>query len=219
MQANYGTLAGNARVNSRIHECLEMLFEEDARKFVKKFRHDPSDQSAHTFRELLVGAYLVGQRLKARYDKQVLGKTPDWSSLDNSDTVVGVIEQMTFHQTRTIEIDIENALRAGTSWTGWLPSNVDRLFQKLHEKAERYDAIATTLQVPYVVAIFGDGAASVDRDELDEVLFKAHNGGAFSQFTVLSGVLFFEESAGQYTFTYIENPDAFRTMKLGNAVL
>jgi hypothetical protein len=37
---NFGTLAGNDSINSRIHEMLRTLHPEDVPRFVRKFRSD-----------------------------------------------------------------------------------------------------------------------------------------------------------------------------------
>jgi hypothetical protein len=212
----YGILAGNQQINACIYKCLEVFCDEDARKFVKKFRNDSPIQSTHTFRELLVGAYLMNLGLNAKYEKNIQGKTPDWSVWTIEWDLVAIIEQMTFNQSRELKDEITTTLKSGQIWTGWIPPNVDRLFQKLQEKSEKYEPIAASLRIPYIVAIFSDFMSSIDQEELQEVLFKVHDGGIFRRFKELAGILFFEESAANYEFTYLQNPFAPQAIFLAN---
>src|ERR1700682_3695687 len=186
--SKYDAIAGNASINARIEFCLDKLHETDIRKFLRIFRsQQASGQIAHTYRELLVGAYLADLSIEARYEKETLGKTPDWTLVNETDEVVGFIDNMTFHQKPAIDNEIANSMRQGQTWAGWLPPNSDRLYQKLQQKAEKYECLANELKVPYVVAVFGEFTASVDRHELDEALLDIHSGGVFSNCLVLSG--------------------------------
>ena len=56
----YGQIAGNDHINASIYRCFKHICENDERKFIKKFREQPhdSDQVMHTFKELILGAYL-----------------------------------------------------------------------------------------------------------------------------------------------------------------
>lgn len=209
----YGQLAGNTSINLSIYACLAKIHPEDVRKFVKNFRTQPSAQALHTYRELLVGAYLADLGYGARYDRKTEGKTPDWTLLDNTGRVTGIIELMTFHPSASIDHEIGEAIGRGETWVGWMPQNSSRLFQKIQEKAERYMHLADAIEAPYVVAVFGEFTASVDLEELEEVLFSIH-GGAFTQFPWLSGMLYFEESAGTYAFRYLSNPLPKRSLDL-----
>jgi hypothetical protein len=76
----FGQISPAPRMNATIYRCFELIGDEDARKFVKKFAEQPHDgpQVMHTFRELVVGAHMVTQGLPARYDDKVDGKKPDW---------------------------------------------------------------------------------------------------------------------------------------------
>lgn len=94
----------------------------------------------------------------------------------------------------------------------WLPSNVDRLYQKLGEKIERYEELAERLNISYVVSIFGDIKAVVEPDELQDVLHTAHEKGIFVRFPWLSGVLYFYTSSLNYNFKYFNNPAALRPL-------
>ncbi len=217
----YGTLVENPATNARIHACLEQLDEEDARKFIRAFRnHAASGQIAHTYRDLLAGAYLASIGVKARYEREVLGKTPDWTIVRSDDTPDAIVELTTYHQTPAVDNEIaQTAIKGGKMWAGFMPPNSDRLYQKIQQKAEKYESLAATLSVPYVVAVFSEFTASVDRRELEEALLHIHGGGVFHQCPALAGVLHFRESGGLYRFSYFANPTATHTMVLRDAVL
>ena len=211
-------LAGNASINKLIYQCLQKIHPDDAPKFVRRFREQRPQQAAHTYRELLVGTYLANLSIPGRYDLEQLGKTPDWSVFDQSGSSSGIIEVMTFHQTAGIDRAIGESWLSGKAWCGWMPQNGPRLYQKLQEKAERYESLVRQLDVPYVVSVFGEFTASVDQRELQETLFSLH-GGAFSQFACLSGVLYFQESLGAYRFKYFGNPSHRCQLPLRDAEL
>lgn len=69
-------------------------------------------------------------------------------------------------------------------------------------KVDKYESLAKSLSVPYVVAVYGDFLAAVEKDEVNEVLHEAYEGGIFAYSNAVSGILFFEESGGRYKFTY-----------------
>jgi hypothetical protein len=75
---DFGTLAGNDSINSRIHEMLDTLHPEDVPRFVRKFRRDPDELCFHTYRELILGAHLRACGWNLRYEQSLSGKTPDW---------------------------------------------------------------------------------------------------------------------------------------------
>lgn len=195
-----------------------MLDDSSARKFKKKFLADPPAQSSHTFAEMLVGAYLYSIQMPAKYDRRVLDKNPDWSLINEADAPIGIIEQMTFHQARNLEDEIEKTLSSGQTWCGFPPGNIDRLYAKIQEKAEKYENLVAQLNLPYVVSVFGHSHADVDSDEINEVLFKLH-GGAFSNFKALTGILYFTELNGSYRFSYIPNPNSTFHLPLRDNVI
>lgn len=215
----YGVLAANQQLNKCIYECFKHLCEEDVRKFVKNFRTQDKDQALHTFRELVLGSFLAQQRLQPRYSKKLLGKTPDWCLHGDANQVVGVVELVNFHQASTVENSMLDALAKLETWVDWVPSNSERLYQSLLQKAQAYDSVIASAGVPYVVAIFGTFAAAIETDELHEALFKDDDGGVFSQTPSLSGVLFFEEFAGRYPSRYIANPAAVRPINIRDSVV
>jgi hypothetical protein len=198
--------SGNSSINSRIHECFQYLQQDDVAKFKKRFREHNADQKPHTFRELLVGGFLAKTGLQPRYEREIEGKTPDWALLQGTDEIAGVLDVLTFHKDWATERSMSQSLSRGEVWCGWMPSNSERLFQKLQEKVGQYRVLVAKLKVPYVIALFGEFLASIDDHEINDVLFTDHGGGIFGQSPSLSGFLFFEESGGRYRFSYFPNP-------------
>jgi hypothetical protein len=66
----YGQIAESKKINYAIYRCFEHLCDEDQQRFVKKFREQPhdSDQIMHTFRELILGAYLSSRGFRVRHE-------------------------------------------------------------------------------------------------------------------------------------------------------
>jgi hypothetical protein len=103
-------------------------------------------------------------------------------------------------------------------WVRWPGPNNARLYLKILEKADIYDKIVTSKQIPYVISVIGDFKASLLFEEVSQCLFEEH-GGLFNLRPILSGVLFFEESEGdQYSFKYIRNPHATKEFNLPSGV-
>ena len=215
----HGVLAGNQHLNDRIYECFESLCAEDVRAFVKNFRAQDKEQSLHTFRELVLGTFLARQSLHPRYSEKLLRKTPDWCLHSDANQVVGIVELLNFHQASIVEMSMLDAFGKSETWVDWVPPNSERLYQKLLQKAQAYDPEIDSMGVPYLVAIFGTFTAAVETDELNDALFNDHDGGVFHQAPRLSGVLFFEESAGRYLFRYIANPTATRPINVTSGVV
>lgn len=216
----YGQIAPGKNVNRKIYKCFEYLLEEDVHKFVKKFREQPhdSEQIMHTFKELILGAFLASNGFKVRYEYKVSGKTPDWCMIDNCLSLLGIIELINFHIDRATEIAINCEIENRGIWVGWLKPNNARLYLKILEKADLYDGIVTSQKIPYVVSVIGDIKAALLVKELRQCLFEEH-GGLFNLRPMLSGVLFFEESWGdRYSFKYIRNPQAAIEIDLPSGV-
>lgn len=212
-------LAGNSRVNERIHELLPLLVEQDQRKFVKKFKAESAEQAGHTFRELVLGAFLLKQGFAARHEVLLDGKTPDWVIYSTSGHLVAVVDQITFHQARALDDEINSALRAGETWEGWLPDNTPRLYQKLHAKAQAYQALSKVYSAAYIVAMFADFNASVDSDEFNDALYRAYDGGVFAHNSNLTGVIYFTEAGGQYPFKYFSNPHSHHSLQIADNLI
>jgi hypothetical protein len=211
----YGQIAGSKRVNATIYRCFDYISEEDARKFVKKFRDQLQDdfQVMHTFRELILGAYLVSNGFVARYDRAINADTPDWCLLDKASTLKGVIELTNFHSDKATETEIERQVQINGMWYGRLSSNEDRLYHCIWHKVQKYKALVEQNGLPYVIAVFGEFTSFADLEEVRQCLFRQGT-GLFALYPTISGVLYFEENAGKYPFTYIPNPGSSRALDL-----
>lgn len=200
----FGKLAGNSRINDTIYECFDCIHETDIQRFTNKFRRVRKDeqQALHTFRELVVGAYLCSNGFEARYEHCIDGKTPDWSLFEN-ETVNSIVELVNFHTDRLKEKEIESTLRNEPTWCGWMDSNVKRPYSSLSDKAAVYKRFVSEHQIGYVVSIYGDFFADVEPDELQECL--QGESGLFECYPEVGGVLSFEEQAGAYIFEYYVN--------------
>ena len=215
----YGQVAGNSSINAMIYRCFEYVCEEDERKFVRKFQEQPhdSDQIMHTFRELVLGAYLSSKDFRMRYDYVIDNKTPDWVILDvGGQSITGVVELMNFHIDKAAENEIEEQMRAkgiAVYWRDQGKDNVDRLYHAILRKASVYRSLIEKLQVPYVIGVFGEFKAALDFEEVSLCLFDEET-GLFGMYPELSGVLYFEENAGLYSFNYASNPNALRMIGL-----
>ena len=215
----YGQIAGNKSINATIYRCFEHICEEDARKFVRKFndqRHD-GVQVMHTFRELILGAYLALSGLNVRYDYVVGTETPDWCVLDETSAPKIIVELTNFHIDKATEDAIEAKRQAGGMWVGWIGRNDDRLYNSIWHKASIYKTLVEECGISYSIAVFGEFPAAVDIDELHRCLFDRES-GLFELYPVVSGVLFFEEISGQYQFSYMPNPEPLKALSLPNGV-
>jgi len=207
----YGRIAGNPSINATIHHCFKYISEEDKRKSVKKFREQPhgEDQVMHTFRELVLGAFLGANGFNVKYDYTMEGRTPDWTVLDCELHPACVIELSNFHLDRRRENQIRERWRTGGIWSGWLGSHEDRLYNVIQSKASAYKGLVNRHAVPYVIAIFGAFEAAVEISEVRGCLFHVET-GLFGLYPEVSGVLFFQENPGCYEFEYIVSPNALR---------
>lgn len=219
----YGQIAGNNAINAMIYRCFDHICEEDTRKFVKQFREQPpdGDQIMHTFRELILGAYLNSNGFRARYEYTVNTKTPDWCILDEDLAVRGIVELTSFHIDKATENEIEEQLRAkGQAWV-WQDQdkNINRLYMSIEHKAQIYKGLLEKLQVPYVIGVFPEFKAAVDPgEELCPCLLDKET-GLFGLYPEVSGVLHFEDRSGSFAFTYIHNPKPLRMFDIPSGVL
>lgn len=211
----YGQIAGNKSINAMIYRCFEHIPEEDARKFVKKFSDQLSDevQVMHTFRELILGAYLVCNDLNVRYEYALGTKTPDWCVMDGSSSFKAIVELTNFHLDKTTEDNIKERVQPGGMWMGWQKPNDDRLYNQIWQKAASYKTLVEQYDISYIIAVFGEFTAAVNSDELDQCLFDKEY-GLFGLYPIISGVLFFDEQFGRYSFTYKPNPNSSKAIHI-----
>jgi hypothetical protein len=212
----YGQIVERQTSNYRIYRCFDYLCEKDQQRFVKKFREQPyeSDQRKHTCRELILGAYLSSRGFRVRHEYSVESKTPDWCMLDNRSAVVGIVELVNFHIDAATENEIAKERQAKpfvVYWRDGNKNNVERLYYRIRDKMQKYKAVIEKLSVPYVIAIYPDYKVVVDIEELRACLYP-NDTGLFQMYRHVSGVLYFEENAGQYLFRYEQNPNALRDL-------
>jgi hypothetical protein len=219
----YGQIAGSKKVNYAIYRCFEHLCDKDQQRFVKKFREQPhdSDQIMHTFRELILGAYLSSRGFEARYEYSVDSEAPDWCVLNNRRAVIAIIELANFHIDAVTESEINKQMQTkgiAVNWRDGNKNNVERLYYCIWDKMQKYQVLVEKLNVPYIIAIFPDFKAATDFEEVLPCLH--HNEfGLFQMYQDISGILYFEENAGQYSFRYEQNPNALRKFDLPGGVL
>jgi hypothetical protein len=219
MEMKYGRIAAGNTVNTAIYRrCFEHVTEEDARGFVKLFAEQPHDgeQVVHTFRELILGAFLCREGFPARHDVLIDGQTPDWTVMAPNPT--GIVELVNFHIDKVTEDEIRATMASRGSWAGWPGSNVDRLYDRIWAKAGTYRELRQRRGIPYVIGVFATFTAFVTMDEVLECLHHPEH-GLFGMYPDLSGVLYFEEGGGRYFFEYIPNPKAERPWHLPSGVL
>jgi hypothetical protein len=213
-----GQIAGSKKINELIYLCFDYLCEDDKRKFVKKFREQPSDsrQIMHTFRELIFGAYLRYCGFHARYDYAIDGNTPDWCILQESLNVSNIIELVNFHIDQETDTDIDKSLhRNGLAfyWRDGRKDNIQRLYASIQQKILAYRNLVDKLQIPYYVAIYCDSRTSVDVEEIKFCLLNNED-GLFRSYHHLSGLSYFVEGGGRYYFRFIPNPYTLREFRL-----
>jgi hypothetical protein len=208
----YGQIAGSKVINYAIYRCFDYLCEEDQQRFVKKFHEQPhgSEQRLHTFRELILGAYLSSRGFRVRNEYSVEGKTPDWCIVDKRLVVVGIAELVNFHIDAITESYIAKQLKAkgiAVYWQDENKNNVERLYYCIWDKMQKYKAITEKLNVPYIVGVFLDFKVVMDIEELHACLYP-NDTGLFHMYRHVSGVLYFTKNMGQYSFRYEQNPYA-----------
>jgi hypothetical protein len=203
----FGTLAGNSSINSLIYASFEEIYLEDVAVFVRKFKFEKGMQLFHTLHELTVGAELCRRGQPARYERSVGGKTPDWSIEDEAGRVVEIFDVVALHQRQGTETDMLKTVSEGQIWSGWVSIPPDHIYSKIEQKAGPYSGLVDRLQIPYVIGLFGEFTASVDPEEVHDVLFE-HHGGLFQQLPSVSALLYAYEENGIHHYTLFANPHA-----------
>ncbi len=213
----YGQVAESQAINAFIYLCFEEFEESAQQKFVKLFRQQPYDQAQvmHTFRELILGAYLHRAGFRVLYAQHLQGKTPDWVIVNEQLIPLAIVELVNFHIDRQTEMALQKQSQTRPAVVGyWRDGNVDnieRLRYRLQEKAQVYQDLVTKLA--YVIAVFGEFEAALDVDDIVACL-NGEREGLFDQYPHVSGVLFFDENGGKYRFQYFENPANPRKLEI-----
>jgi hypothetical protein len=213
----YGQIYDIQEFRDTICWCSGHLCSEDQQRFEKKFREQGHDfeQSMHTFKELILGAYLSSRGFRVRHEYSVESSTPDWCFLDNQSTVEGITELVNFHRDK----ETENEINQGHAvWSREnLPKYRDRLYHRIWDKMQKYQALIEKLGVPYIIAICPDWRAGVDFEKVLPCL-NHNDSGLFQTYDYVSGVLYLEGNLEQYSFRYTHNPNAIRKFDLPNGV-
>ena len=191
----YGILSPNRSINAAIYSCLSCVRQSDAEVVVRKLKSQAEDhiQVMHTFRELLVGAYLADSGRRVAYEASHAGARPDWTLCDETGDVSAIVEITNFHTPRTVESEIVATLERGAIYCDWSPDPTERLYQSIQKKIDRYHSLVMSLSCPYIVAVYTDFRAAIEPEEVYDVLHTAYGGGIFSYSESISGVLWFEE--------------------------
>jgi hypothetical protein len=220
----YGQIAPSKNTDHAIYCCFEHLCNKDRQRFVGKFRDQPptSEQIMDTFRELILGAYLISRGFQARYEHSVDGETPDWCILNSGRAVIAIIEVTTFHIDAVTESDIAKQMQTGgmsVYWRDGNRNNIERLYHCILSKMQKYRRLTEKLGVPYIVGIFPDRKTAVELEEVRARCLYAENSGLFELCPHVSGVLCSEQYDQAYSFEYERSPHALRTFDIPNGVL
>jgi len=216
----YGQIAGNKSINKMIYHCFDFLDVSDERSFVNKFnnqRNNP-EQRKHTFRELILGAYLSLNHFKVKYECEINKKTPDWCILDDKSEIEGIVELTNFHLDRFTENRIKDEMnKKGVSLAfKKISENLERLYMRIWEKIQKYQRLIENIEKPYIVSIFGTFVADVRFEEVQYCLNNKES-GLFELYPELSGLLYFQD-LGRYHFEYENNPNAIRPLDIPDGV-
>jgi hypothetical protein len=213
----YGQIAESKRINDFIYHCFQHLKDSEAEKFVSEFKKQPHDkiQVMHTFRELILGAYLSQIGLLMCHNYDIDSKTPDWCSLDDNSNPQCIIELVNFHPDAETSADIVTQIQEKGIWCNFVKPNTMRLYNVIWEKVSKYKSLATKNKLPYVVSVFGELTATIDQEEIDQCLFDKET-GLFEWYPEVSGLIYFEESSGVYFFVYKPNPYANNGMNISS---
>lgn len=209
-------IAGNNHIDNFICLCFKYISQEDQLKFLKKFRRNNPDQKMHTFNELILGAYLASKGFRVRHDHVIDKKTPDWCIFDNKSAVIGIIELTNFHLDQTTENEIKREMETNDIAVFWRDGNKDnvcRLYHSIWEKADVYHGLIEKLKTPYVVSVFGGFETDIELEEVQYCLFDKEI-GLFEEYSDLSGILYFREECGRYSFEYVRNPHALEVLDI-----
>jgi hypothetical protein len=215
----YGVLAGNEQINARIYELFGHLDPSDVERFVRKFRRQSDAQRFHTYRELILGGHLRREGWDLRYEQRVAGKTPDWVLLSGANrAIVEVVDVVTLHQRREVDVRISRTVSPGRAWAGWVTTPPDRIVSKIQQKVDSYAKLIGEVQLPFTVAVFGEFTAPI---EVEEFAHAVHEfcGSVLVHNPSLAGVIFFRERYGEYQFSYLLNPHAHFPSALINALI
>ena len=221
--------AGNSSINDSIYDCLQHLEEADVLRIKRKLRTqsaaDNKQEFFHTFRELILGSYLARKGFRVRAYQKYDGKDPDWSVLGDQGELTALIEITNFHADKKTESKIDAAL-AEKKWVWQDVKAVDaslRFHKAIWNKCGKYNDLAKSLNVAYVIGCFCNFNNPVEKSTVlenlhspDSGLFRGGNGQGYPD---VSGLVVYQEEtlwvppesvANAYVFDYFPNPHAVR---------
>jgi hypothetical protein len=213
----FGQIAGNQSVNQTIYHCFEYISKNDAIRFVTKFnkQKDNNTQVMHTFRELILGAYLNANGFNAKYELEIDKKTPDWCILNSNSIPVGIAECVNLEANIETSIDIAKQLSTKSHASYMQDAHKDntaRLLDRIQEKAQTYHDLVIKNKIFYIIATFVAFELKIDfRNEVYPYLF-GENGNLFQQNPEVSAVLCFAENGPWYMFDNALNPQAVKPL-------
>jgi len=118
-----------------------------------------------------------------------------------------VIDVVTLHQRNEKEQEISASVHSSGLWSGWIGIPPDHIYRKLSDKAGQYSELVRQAEVPYVLGVFGEFVAPLSPQEIQQVLYRQHNGW-FTTVPEVSGVIYFRESNFSFEYSYFPNPAA-----------
>jgi len=219
---NYGKLSESIAINEAIYRCFEAISVSNQKKFVKKFKEQPHEESQvmDTFRELVLGAFLGSSKFNIEYEREIEEKTPDWCIVDEKSKIKCIIELINYHIDKVTDDEIDAKKKAGNSFIGYRPDQNDpfhnRSYSRIQGKATYYKGLIQNNNLPYVIALFADFKSAVDYEDIKRILFGEDP--IFKLYPEVSGVLFFTENLGRYSFFYFANPFATNSLSLPSGI-
>jgi hypothetical protein len=202
--------------NETINHCFQYLGDIEEEKFVRNFKNQPHNKVdyLHILRELILGAYLSKIGFCMHYEYKFGSQTPDWCILDKNSSPQCIIELFNFNPDATTSAQLAHQVQdQDLAWSYFVKPNTNRLYDKIMEKASKYKTIVNEYKLPYIISVFSDSIASVKQEELNECLFEKET-GIFEKCPEVSGLLFFENVLGGYSFSYKENSLSHRAMNI-----
>ena len=199
--------------NAHLQALLRRLHPKDVPAFVEKLTKQPRSRF-HTYRELLIGVHLRDRGFDMRYELNVGGQTPDWCLVGENNQPIEILDVLTLHQRNAKDAEIGGTLKEEGVWSGWISVPADHIYRKLNDKAGQYSRLAKLVEAPYVLAIYGEFAASVAPNEVQHVLFFQHDGW-FSENPQIAGLVYCRSRLPfEFEFTHYVNPSAERPSAL-----
>jgi hypothetical protein len=218
-----------AQLPGNIRNGLKYLNDRDERGFLKKCQGQSSDTRllAHTRIELIPGVFGAMMGYTPRYEPKMEGQTPDWLFLNMEGKPHFFGEVVSFHMNDIIEKSMEEALEIDDCWFGELPGSEERLYWVIkNEKITKYRELADTVDLPFVLFVYGWFEAFLHSMEL-RICLTDREYGLFKDYPQLSGIYHFDDAAPlgrevvdpRYDFRFYASPNASRPLMLPDGLV